>query len=130
MRPRAVREQILPVSASGGRRPPVGYSTRGLTPPARPDSRIGARTEAQKLIWQQTRQPEPIRRLQSQVPVRRRLAALIEQMMARNPAQRPQTPQEVVDALAPFTEQAIAPPPEDEMPRLGLAASGAQPPPR
>ncbi len=85
-------------------------------------------TDAQKMIWHQTRQPEPIRRLQSQEPMRRTLAALIEQMMAKNPAQRPQTPQEVADALAPFTERPIAPPPEDEMPRLSPAASGDQPP--
>jgi serine/threonine protein kinase len=86
-------------------------------------------TEAQKLSWHQIRQPEPIRRLQSEVPKRTTLAALIEQMMAKNPAQRPQTPREVADALAPFTQQPIAPPPEDEMPRLCPAASGDQPPP-
>jgi hypothetical protein len=50
-------------------------------------------------------------------------------MMAKDPAQRPQTPQEVADALAPFTEQPIGPPPEDEMPRLSPAASGDRPPP-
>jgi serine/threonine protein kinase len=93
----------------------------------RPPSPAG--TDAQKMIWHQTRQPEPIRRLQSEVPMRRRLAELIEQMMAKDPARRPQTPQEVADALAPFTEQPIAPPPEDEMPRLSPAALGYQAPP-
>jgi serine/threonine protein kinase len=50
------------------------------------------------------------------------LAALIERMMAKDPAQRPQTPQEVADALAPYTAEPIGPPPEDEMPRLSPAA--------
>jgi serine/threonine protein kinase len=83
-------------------------------------------TDAQKLIWHQVRQPEPIRRLQSESPRRRELASLIERMMAENPAQRPQSPQEVADALAPFTEQPIGPPPEEEMPRLSPAASSKQ----
>jgi serine/threonine protein kinase len=79
-------------------------------------------TVAQKLIWHQTRQPKPIRQLRAEVP--EELAALIERMMAKDPAQRPQTPLEVADALAPFTQGAIGPPPEEEMPRLSPAALG------
>jgi serine/threonine protein kinase len=75
----------------------------------------------QKLRWLQTRQPEPIRRLRPRLP--EGLATLIERMMAKDPAQRPQAPQDVVDALAPYTKEPIAPPPDDEMPRLCLAAS-------
>jgi serine/threonine protein kinase len=86
-------------------------------------------TRAQKLVWHQTREPKPIRRLQSGEPKRQNLAALIERMMAKDPAQRPQTPLELADALAPFTTEPIAPPPEDEMPRLSPAARGGQPPP-
>ncbi|HEV3261172.1 MAG TPA: serine/threonine-protein kinase [Gemmataceae bacterium] len=56
-------------------------------------------TVAQKLIWQQTRQPEPVRQLRSNVPGG--LAALIECMMSKDPAQRPQTLQVVADVLAP-----------------------------
>jgi len=78
-------------------------------------------TTAQTLIWRQTRQPEPIRRLRPMVP--EGLAALIERMMAKDPAQRPQTPQEVADALAPYTSEPIGPPAENEMPRLSPAAS-------
>jgi len=54
------------------------------------------------------------------------LAALIERMMAKDPAQRPQTPQEVADTLAPYTAAPIGAPPDDEMPRL---SSGDQAPP-
>jgi serine/threonine protein kinase len=83
-------------------------------------------TVAQKLIWHQTRPPEPIRLLRPKVP--EGLAALIERMMAKDPAQRPHTPQEVADALAQYTAEPIGPPPEDEMPRLSLAARGDHPP--
>jgi serine/threonine protein kinase len=79
---------------------------------------------AQKLIWLQTRQPEPIRRLRPRVP--EGPVALIERMMAKDPAQRPQTPLEVADALAPFTAEPICPPPDDEMPFLSPATSGGQ----
>jgi serine/threonine protein kinase len=83
-------------------------------------------TAAQKLIWHQTRQPTPVRQLRPRVP--EGLAALIDRMMAKDPAQRPQAPQEVADALAPYTAEPIGPPPEDEMPRLSPAASSGSPP--
>jgi eukaryotic-like serine/threonine-protein kinase len=81
---------------------------------------FGEGTSAQKLIWHQTRRPESIRQLRLEVPMR--LATLIEQMMAKDPAQRPQTPQEIADALAPLTVEPIGPPPEEEMPHLSPAA--------
>jgi serine/threonine protein kinase len=87
-------------------------------------SPFGKGTVAQKVLWHQTRRPKPIRLLRRDVP--KELEGLIENMMAKDPAQRPQTPQEVADALAPFTTQPIAPPPENEMPRLSPAASGGQ----
>jgi serine/threonine protein kinase len=77
---------------------------------------------AQKLIWHQTRQPKPIRSLRADAP--EELVAVIERMMAKDPAQRHQTPQAVADALEAWTQQPIAPPPEEEMPRLSLAAMG------
>jgi serine/threonine protein kinase len=79
-------------------------------------------TVAQKLIWHQTRQPKPIRQIRPEVP--EGLASLIEHMMSKDPAQRPQTPQEVADALVPFTQTPIGPPPEEEMLRLSPAALG------
>src|SRR6266851_4437367 len=79
-------------------------------------------TVAQKLIWHQTRQPKPIKSVRADVPDD--LVTVIDHMMAKDPAQRYQTPQEVADALEPWSQQPIAPPPEDEMPRLSLAAMG------
>jgi eukaryotic-like serine/threonine-protein kinase len=82
-------------------------------------------TVAQKLIWHQTRQPKPIRQLRPEVP--EGLVAVVEKMMAKDPGQRYQTPLEVAEALAPWTQTPITAPPEDEMPRLSLAAMGTGP---
>lgn len=81
-------------------------------------------TVAQKLIWHQTRQPKPIRTLRAEVP--EQLAAVLDKMMAKDPAQRYQTPADVVTALNPWTQQTIPPPPDKEMPRLSPAAMGAE----
>jgi serine/threonine protein kinase len=77
---------------------------------------------AQKLIWHQTRQPKPIRSVRADAP--EELVAVIDRMMAKDPALRYQTPQAVADALEPWSRQPIAAPPEEEMPRLSLAAMG------
>jgi serine/threonine protein kinase len=81
-------------------------------------------TVSQKLIWHQVRQPKPIRALRPEVPDE--LVQVLERMLAKNAAERYQTPAEVAQALAPWTQTAIAPPPEEEMPSLGLAR-GVQP---
>jgi serine/threonine protein kinase len=86
---------------------------------------------AQKLIWHQVRQPTPVRQVRSEVP--EGMAAVVEKMMAKNPAQRYQTPLEVIEALRPWTAEPIAPPREEEIPRLSPAVgptvpAGAAPP--
>jgi serine/threonine protein kinase len=80
-------------------------------------------TAAQKLIWHQTRRPTPARQLRPDVP--EGMAAILERMMAKDPADRFATPNDVAEALAPWTAQPIDPPPADEMPRLCPAAAGA-----
>ena len=79
-------------------------------------------TVAQKLIWHQTRQPKPLRQLRPEVP--EDVSAVIEKMMAKDANQRYQTPAAVADALAPWTQTPIPPPPENEMPQLSPAAMG------
>jgi len=74
---------------------------------------------AQKLIWHQMREPQPIDELRPEVPME--LVAIIQTMMAKSPDDRYQTPSEVVDELAQWTEIPIAPPPEEEMPKLSPA---------
>jgi serine/threonine protein kinase len=79
-------------------------------------------TIAQKLIWHQTRQPKSIRTVRPEIP--EGLAAVLEKMMAKDPAQRYQVPLEAAEALSPFTQTPIPPPPEAEMPQLSPAAMG------
>src|SRR5437870_3602915 len=71
---------------------------------------------AQKLIWHQTRQPKTVRSIRPDAPAE--LIAVLEKMMAKDPDQRYQIPIEIAQALIPWTETPIPPPPEAEMPRL------------
>lgn len=80
-------------------------------------------TIAQKLIWHQNKEPQPIRSLRPEVP--EPLVAVISKMMQKNPATRYQLPLEVAQALMPWTQTPIAPPPAAEMPQLCLAAQGS-----
>jgi serine/threonine protein kinase len=79
-------------------------------------------TVAQKLIWHQTRQPKSLKSLRPEVPDG--VVAIIERMMAKDAGQRYQMPHMVVDALAPWTQTPIPPPPDEEMPQFSLAAMG------
>jgi eukaryotic-like serine/threonine-protein kinase len=88
--------------------------------PPFPDGKI-----AQKLIWHQVRQPTPVRQVRPEVP--EGLSAIVEKMMAKTPAQRYQTPLEVVEALRPWTTEPVAPPREEEMPRLSPAVAPTVP---
>ncbi len=82
---------------------------------------FGEGRAAQKLIWAQTRQPKPIRSLRPEVP--EGLAAIIEEkMLAKEASQRFQLPAEVCEALKPWTQEDIPPPPAEEMPQLSPAA--------
>lgn len=77
----------------------------------------------QKLMMHQFRNPKPIQEYRSDVPAG--VLAILQKMMAKDPKQRYGVPADVADALAPFTQEKIAPPSEAEMPRLSPAASGA-----
>jgi serine/threonine protein kinase len=79
-------------------------------------------TVAQKLLWHQTREPVELRNLRPEVPAE--LAAVVEKMMAKDVADRYQTPAEVMAALADWVQTPIAPPSEQEMPQLSPAAMG------
>lgn len=81
-------------------------------------------TVAQKLMWHQTRQPPSIR---SRCPdVSAALAAIVERMMAKDPAARFATPAEVAAALEPFVQTPIASPSDAELPQLSPAARSVQ----
>jgi serine/threonine protein kinase len=79
-------------------------------------------TPLQKLIRHQFEPPKPVRDLRPDVP--EELAAVIGRMMAKEPAVRYQTSEEVAHALVPWTRTPIPPPPQEEMPELVSSASG------
>jgi serine/threonine protein kinase len=85
------------------------YCLTGKTP-------FGEGTIAQKLIWHQTRQPKSVHSLRKEIP--EGIAAVVDKMMAKELGQRYQTPMDVVEALASWTEGSIPSPPEKEMPAL------------
>lgn len=86
---------------------------------------FGEGTIAQKLMWHQSKMPKPIHEVMPTVP--ESLWAIIAKMMAKEPKDRFQRPEEIAHALEPFTRTPIGPPPEKEMPHLSLAATGVAP---
>ena len=83
---------------------------------------FGEGTVAQKLLWHQNRQPKLVAEFRNDVPTQ--VLAIINKMMAKEADKRYQTPMEVANVLAPFTQIPIGPPPESEMPNLSPAATG------
>jgi serine/threonine protein kinase len=75
---------------------------------------------AEKLIWHQVRQPKPIREIRPDVS--EGLAEVLRKMIAKEPAQRYQTPAELAEALAPYTQSPIDPPSDSEIPKVSPAA--------
>ncbi len=71
-------------------------------------------TVAQKLVWHQTKYPEPIRSVRPDLP--EEIGEIIARMISKKPEQRFSTPQEVADALQPFIEQPVPLPSEREIP--------------
>jgi serine/threonine protein kinase len=75
----------------------------------------------QKLLAHQSKPVESLRKLRPEIP--EALDLLVQKMMAKDVRHRPQTPAEVVQALAFWTRTPIAPPSADEMPILSPAAT-------
>jgi serine/threonine protein kinase len=81
-------------------------------------------TTAQKLVYQQTRQPRSIRADRPNVPADLELVVAI--MMAKDPDDRYQTPLDVAAALEPWTRGEPWPPAEGELPRLSPKAQASK----
>src|SRR5947208_1186801 len=62
---------------------------------------------AQKLVWQQIKEPVPIDQLRPDVPAD--LGALIHKLLRKRPEDRFQYPHEVFDALATWTQDEVLP---------------------
>lgn len=73
-------------------------------------------TIAAKLVAHQTREPRAVETFRTDVPAG--ILAVLRKMMEKKAEDRYQQPIEVAEALAEWTEQPIAPPPEREMPNL------------
>jgi serine/threonine-protein kinase len=86
---------------------------------------------AQKLMWQQIKEPTPIDRLRPGVPAG--LAAVVHRMLQKRPADRFQAVAEAFDALAPFDQVEVPPPDPALIPeppaRVALARGGPVHPP-
>ncbi len=78
---------------------------------------------SQKLLLHQTDEPAAVEAVRPGVPAG--LAAVVRKMMAKEPADRYQTPAEVTAALSPWAATPIAPPTDAEMPHLSPAAMGS-----
>ncbi len=63
---------------------------------------------AQKLVWQQIKEPVPVDRLRPEVPAD--LAMVVHRMLQKKPADRFQTPQEVFETLAHYVSDQVPPP--------------------
>lgn len=82
-------------------------------------------TVAQKLLWHQSKPPKPISAYRQDVPAQ--LVAIVEKMLAKEPADRFTTPADLMAALAPWVQTPIAPPTEAEIPQVSVAAGGRPP---
>jgi len=80
---------------------------------------------AQKLVWQQIKEPVPVARLRPEVPPT--LAAVVHRMLEKRPSDRFSTAAEVFEALAPFDREDVPPPDEslipEPPPRVAMARS-------
>jgi serine/threonine protein kinase len=83
-------------------------------------------TLTQKLLWHQIRKIPSVLEHRNDVPME--LAAVIDKMLSKVPDDRYATPEAVAEALAPWANQPIEPPPDAWMPKRSRAASvpGAQ----
>jgi serine/threonine protein kinase len=84
-------------------------------------------SDADKLLAHRNATARPLAEF-CDVPVE--LSELVGRMLAKSPADRPQACGAVAAALRPFCADAVAPPSDDELPRLSPAARGSAEPGR
>ena len=73
------------------------------------------RSVPEKMYAHKTRAPAPVSEIAPRVPAG--LMAVLDKMMAKEPADRYQTPVEVVQALEPLVTEPVPPPAANEMPK-------------
>ncbi|QVL31468.1 protein kinase [Telmatocola sphagniphila] len=82
-------------------------------------------SSVQKLLYHQTHEPVKLETLRAEIPTA--MADIVRKMMAKNPDDRFQTPEEVALALEPWTSTPIDPPSMEEIPYLGGGSSSGEP---
>ncbi len=70
---------------------------------------------AQKLVWQQIKDPIPVTRFRPEIPAE--LGEVVHTLLRKRPEDRYQIPAEVFDALAPWDQSEVIPPDEELMPQ-------------
>jgi eukaryotic-like serine/threonine-protein kinase len=70
---------------------------------------------AQKLVWQQIKEPTPIQRVRDDVEPD--LADVLHKLLQKRPDDRYQNPAEIFEALAPWDQEDVEPPDESVMPK-------------
>lgn len=83
-------------------------------------------TVTQKLLAVQLKDPTPLISIRPELPPG--LVAVVETMMVKKPDERYQTPGEVCEALAPWTQNPPPPPPSEIMPRVTVSPHRTPPP--
>ncbi|HEY2786681.1 MAG TPA: serine/threonine-protein kinase [Fimbriiglobus sp.] len=76
-------------------------------------------TVPQKLVWHQTRDPIPVTTFRSDVPPG--VLVILKKLLAKNPADRYQTPSDLLAALGEWVRGPIPLPSVEELPRLSPA---------
>ncbi len=76
---------------------------------------------AQKLMAHQLREPTPLEALAPHAPAE--LVAVVKKLMRKGAHERYQTPAELAAALAPWSDIAVPPPAENELPQLSPAST-------
>ncbi|HEV3386658.1 MAG TPA: serine/threonine-protein kinase [Gemmata sp.] len=83
---------------------------------------------AQKLVWQQIKEPVPVDRLRPEVS--KELSAIVHRLLQKKPIDRFQTPLEVFEALEPFVTEQVPVPDTAWLPiapaRVAFARTAAQ----
>ncbi len=87
--------------------------------PLFPDGRT-----AQKLVWQQIKDPVPVTRFRPDVPPG--LADVVHILLQKRKEDRFQSPAEAFEALAPWDDVEVSPPPEEWLPPLPARVQAAR----
>ena len=91
----------------------LGYTMYFLLTKSLP---AGSGSAVKKMVWHQIYDAEPVRNFRQDIP--EELESVLNRMIRKNPDERYRTPEEIINALAPWSHQPISAPSDPEMPRI------------